>query len=353
MRRAALAALAGLFLLLCLLPAMPLPLPGVFAAPLNAPGTLQILALCLVFGGVALSYDLLFGYTGLLSFGHALFFAAGAYAANIALSRWGWGPASAVAFAAAAGIVLPLAIGAVALRVSGIAFAMVTLAFAQAGAIVAFSDPGHLTGGEEGLGLVVTRLPAFLVGVVNTRYLYWLALAYVAAVSLASGWLVNSRPGRIWQAIRENELRAAVLGVRAYPHKLMSFVAGGFLAALGGVVYLFVVGGTAPGITTAGLSLALLVMVVLGGAGSLWGAVIGGALYEYLDFRLVALAGSSQIAGLPAWLRVPLGQPLFILGTVFILFVVFFPGGIAAIPARLRTAFEGRARETSAAGESA
>jgi len=124
-------------------------------------------------------------------------------------------------------------------------------------------------------------------------------------------------------------------------------------AALGGVVYLFVVGGTAPGITTAGLSLALLVMVVLGGAGSLWGAVIGGALYEYLDFRLVALAGSSQIAGLPAWLRVPLGQPLFILGTVFILFVVFFPGGIAAIPARLRTAFEGRARETSAAGESA
>jgi branched-chain amino acid transport system permease protein len=346
-------ALAGLFLLLCVLPAIPLRLPGVFAAPLSAPGTLQILALCLVFGGVALSYDLLFGYTGLLSFGHALFFAAGAYAANIALSRWGWAPASAVAFAAAAGIALPLAIGAVALRVSGIAFAMVTLAFAQAGAIVAFSDPGHLTGGEEGLGLVVTRLPGFLVGVVNTRYLYWLALVYVAAVSLASWWLVNSRPGRIWRAIRENELRAEVLGVRAYPHKLMSFVAGGFLAALGGVVYLFVVGGTAPGITMAALSLALLVMVVLGGAGSLWGAVIGGALYEYLDLRLVALAGSPQIAGLPAWLRVPLGQPLFILGTVFILFVVFFPGGIAAIPDRLRTAVERRARETSVAGESA
>jgi branched-chain amino acid transport system permease protein len=350
MRRAA---LGGLLVLLCVLPVIPLRLSGVFAAPLNAPGTLQILALCLVFGGVALSYDLLFGYTGLLSFGHALFFAAGAYAANIALSRWGWAPLPATVFAAAAGIAMPLAIGAVALRVSGIAFAMVTLAFAQAGAIVAFSDPGHLTGGEEGLGLAVTRLPAFLVGVVNTRYLYWLALAYVAVVSLASWWLVNSRPGRIWQAIRENELRAEVLGVHAYPHKLMSFVAGGFLAALGGVVYLFVVGGTAPGITTAGLSLALLVMVVLGGAGSLWGAVIGGALYEYLDLRLVALAGSSQVAGLPAWLRVPLGQPLFILGTVFILFVVFFPGGIAAIPGRVRTAFDRRAPDTSVAGGSA
>jgi branched-chain amino acid transport system permease protein len=346
------AALAGLFVLLCAVPLIPLRAAGVFPAPLNAPGTLQILALCLVFGGVALSYDLLFGYTGLLSFGHALFFAAGAYAANIALSRWGWGPASAVAVAAAAGVALPLAIGAVALRVGGIAFAMVTLAFAQAGSIVAFSDPGHLTGGEEGLGLVVTRLPALLVGVVNTRYLYWLALAYLTVVALASWWLVNSRPGRIWQAIRENEPRAEVLGVRAYPHKLMSFVAGGFLAALGGVVYVFVVGGTAPGITTANLSLALLVMVVLGGAGSLWGAVLGGALYEYLDLRLVALAGSPQVAGLPGWLRVPLGQPLFILGTLFILFVVFFPGGIAAIPERIRAA-AARHAPAAAAGESA
>jgi branched-chain amino acid transport system permease protein len=346
------AAFAGLFVLLCAVPLIPLRAAGVFPAPLNAPGTLQILALCLVFGGVALSYDLLFGYTGLLSFGHALFFAAGAYAANIALSRWGWGPASAVAVAAAVGVALPLAIGAVALRVGGIAFAMVTLAFAQAGSIVAFSDPGHLTGGEEGLGLVVTRLPALLVGVVNTRYLYWLALAYLTVVALASWWLVNSRPGRIWQAIRENELRAEVLGVRAYPHKLVSFVAGGFLAALGGVVYVFVVGGTAPGITTANLSLALLVMVVLGGAGSLWGAVVGGALYEYLDLRLVALAGSTQVSGLPGWLRVPLGQPLFILGTLFILFVVFFPGGIAAIPERIRAAVA-RHAPAAAAGESA
>ena len=346
------AALAGLFLLLCLVPAIPLRLPGLFDSPLRAPGTLQILALCLIFGGVALSYDLLFGYTGLLSFGHALFFAAGAYATNIALSRWGWAPVPAVAFAAAAGLVLPLAIGAVALRVSGIAFAMVTLAFAQAGAIIAFSDPGHLTGGEEGLGLAVGRLPAFLVGVVNTRYLYWLALGYATVAAAAAWWLANSRPGRIWQAIRENELRAEVLGVRAYPLKLMSFVAGGFLAALGGVAYVFVVGGTAPGITTANLSLALLVMVVLGGAGSLWGAIAGGALYEYLDLRLVGLAGSPQVAGLPAWLRVPLGQPLFILGTVFILFVVFFPGGIAAIPERLRTARGRRVRAPSVAGES-
>ncbi len=330
-----LAALLGIAVSLPLIPAR---MPGLFSAPLNAPGSLQVLALCLVFGGVALSYDLLFGYTGLLSFGHALFFAAGGYVMNIALSRWGWSPLPALGLAVASGVVLPVALGAVALRVTGIAFAMVTLAFAQAGSILAFSNAGRLTGGEEGLGLVVDRLPSLLVGVVNTRYLYWMALAYVLFASAVSLWAVNSRPGRLWQAIRENELRTEVLGIDTYPYKLMSFVIGGFLAAMGGVVYLFLVGGTAPGITTANLSLAFLVMVVVGGAGSLWGAVVGGALYEFLDLRLVALAGSSAVRALPPWLRVPLGEPLFILGSLFILLVLFFPGGIAAIPGRLRAA---------------
>jgi len=97
-------------------------------------------------------------------------------------------------------------------------------------------------------------------------------------------------------------------------------------------------GGASPGITTANLSLALLLMVVLGGTGSLWGAVLGGVLYEYLDFRLVALAGSPAIHALPGWFRVPLGQPLFILGMLFILLVLFFPGGIAGVSDRYRFA---------------
>lgn len=329
----------GLLVLLIVLAAIPLTparIPGLLPTTLNAPGSLQLLALCLVFGGVALSYDLLYGYTGLLSFGHALFFATGAYAANIALSRWQWSLLPALALTAVVSLALPLALGAVALRVKGIAFAMVTLAFAQAGSILAFSNPGRLTGGEEGLGLVVDRLPAQLIGVANTRYLYWIALAYLVFTCLVSGWAVTSRPGRIWPAIRENEVRVEILGVRTYAYKLLSFVIGSFLAAMGGTVYMFLAGGTSPGITTANLSLALLVMVVLGGAGSLWGAVVGGALYEFLDLRLVAFAGSSGIRALPGWLRVPLGEPLFILGTLFILLVMFFPGGIAAIPGRFR-----------------
>jgi len=329
---------AGLAVLAAL-PFFEVPIPGLFSGPINRPGTMQLLALCLTFAGVAVAYNLVFGYTGLLSFGHALYFATGVYATDIAMTRWHWAPAAAVGLALALGALLPLGLGAVALRVGGIAFAMVTLAFAQAGSILVYKNPGRITGGDEGLGLDVSRLPDFLVGVRNTPNLYWFALAYLVLVLAISWWAVSSRPGRVWQAIRENERRVEVMGLRPYAFKLMVFTLSGFLTTLGGVVYLLLVGGGSPGVTTSNLSLALLLMVVLGGAGTLWGPALGGALYEYLDYRLVKLSGSDQIAALPGLLKAPLGEPLFILGVLFILLVFFFPGGLAGMAQRLRRSF--------------
>ncbi|WP_324274740.1 ABC transporter permease subunit [Blastococcus brunescens] len=92
---------------LALLPYSTLRIPGLFDGVLNSPGTLQLLALCLVFGGVALSFDLLFGFTGLLSFGHALYFAAGTYVANLALTELGWGLGAAIALTTVVGVLLP------------------------------------------------------------------------------------------------------------------------------------------------------------------------------------------------------------------------------------------------------
>ena len=184
----------------------------------------------LVFGGLALTYDLLFGFTGLLSFGHALYFAVGVYLAAIAMTKWHWGFGAALAFTALVGLVLPLVLGAVSLRVGGIAFAMVTLAFAQAGSVLAFKNPHGWTGGEEGFGADYTKLPDGLVGIFNTKNLYWLALGYVAVVFAIVRWAVASSPGHVWQAIRENELRVEVLGLRPYAYKLMSFVLASFLA---------------------------------------------------------------------------------------------------------------------------
>jgi branched-chain amino acid transport system permease protein len=205
---------------------------------------------------------------------------------------------------------------------------MVTLAFAQAGSILVLQNPLGLTGGEEGLALGGSGLPAALVGVANTRNLYWIALAFLA-ITCAVGYLaVNSPPGRVCQAIRENERRITTLGLNPYLFKLGAFILSGFLASCAGVVYLFLQGGANPGVTSADFTLALLVMVVLGGVGTLWGAVLGGVVYEYLDFRLGALANASAVQSLPALLRVPLSEPLFILGALFVVLVLFLPGGL-------------------------
>jgi branched-chain amino acid transport system permease protein len=324
-----LATAAALTVLLAFVPKLSVDIPVVFGGPLNSPGTLQLLALCLVFAGVALTYDLLFGFTGLLSFGHALYFAVGVYLADVAMTKWHWSFAAALGITAAVGLLLPLVLGAVSMRVGGIAFAMVTLAFAQAGNVLVGKNPHELTGGEEGLGLDYHKLPEAFVGIFNTKNLYWLALGYAVVVFLAVRWAVDSSPGRVWQAIRENELRVSVLGLHPHPYKLQAFVLSSFLATAGGVVYLLLQGGASPGVTTANFTLALLVMVVIGGAGTTWGALIGGALYTLLDQRLGALGDSGSVQELPKAIRVPLSEPLFLLGVLFILVVFLLPGGVA------------------------
>lgn len=323
--------LAVIVLLLVAVPWLDLPTAGLLPDRLNAPGSLQLLGLCLVFGALAMTYDLLFGFTGLLSFGHALFFAAGAYTFAIAATVFHLSGPAALALTLGVALLLPLVIGAISLRTTGIAFAMVTLAFAQAGAVIVGQDPGHATGGELGLGLAYDHLPQFLVGVANTRYLYWICLALVVVVAGIIWWISGSVTGRVWQAIRDNERRVQVLGLRPYVFKLVAFVAASFLAALCGIAWLLLVGGANPGITTAEFTLSLLVMVVLGGAGTRWGALAGGVLYTFLDQRLAALAGSPAIESLPTALRVPLSQPLFVLGIVFMLVILFRPGGIASL----------------------
>ena len=323
--------------LLALVPTLSLDLPVVFGGPLDSPGTLGLLALCLVFAGVALTYDLLFGFTGLLSFGHALYFAIGVYVMAIALTKWELPLWQAFALTAAVGIGVPLVLGAISLRVSGIAFAMVTLAFAQAGQVLVQKNPDQLTGGEEGLGLNFEALPDFFVGVLNAKYLYWLALGYAALVFVIVRFAVSSSPGHVFRAIRENEQRVEVIGLRPFGFKLIAFVLASFLATVGGVVWLIVLGtGASPQVTTASFTLTLLVMVVIGGAGTRYGALLGGFLYTLLDQRFGVLAGSSEVQGLPNVIRTPLSEPLFILGTLFILLVFFVPGGLASIGRRLR-----------------
>lgn len=325
----------GLAVLLACLPLLAVRVPGVLPGPTYAPGTLQLLALCWVVAALALSYHLLFGVAGLLSFGHALYFAAGVYGLAVLLDRTDVPLLPAAALVLVGGVVLAHVVGAISLRVTGISFAMVTLAFAQAGNVLVRRDPGGVTGGEEGLALETAHVPDALVGVVHTRNLYWLALAVLVAVYLVVLWVERSRAGHVAAATRENELRVRVIGGRPYLVKLLVFVLAATLATVAGMAYLLLQSGAVPRVSTADFTLTLLVMVVLGGVGSRWGAVVGGVLYTLLDQRLGTLAASPAVADLPAVLRVPLSEPMFLLGTLFVLVMMFLPGGIAGAVSRV------------------
>jgi branched-chain amino acid transport system permease protein len=317
------------------LPYVPLELSGILPGRVNGPGSMQLLATCLVMGGIALSYDVLFGRTGLLSFGHALFVAAGSYLLTISLSTWGMPLLLAVLVALGLSTLLALVVGGIALRVGGIAFAMVTLAFAQAASIIVMRNPGGVTGGEEGRPLDRDAVPDVLVGVTNAPYRYWLALAFVVVAWVAVTLLVRSRAGHAMAAVRENEQRAAVLGFGTYRVKLLAIVVGSFLGASGGIVHALVLGGSNPHLTTSEFTLSLLLMVVLGGAGSRWGAVIGGVLYTYADARLVEVSNAAFVQELPVVVRQVLSQPLFVLGIFFIVVVYFAPSGLTGLGGRL------------------
>ena len=335
------------------LPFVGVPIPGVLPGEISSPGSLQVLAIGLVFAGIAVRYDIVFGFTGLLSFGHALFVALGAYGTNLLMESTGLPYAVAVPLTVVLVAVIAALLGGVALRVGGVAFAMVTLAYAEVFSILLLADPLRISGGEEGLALVSDGVPDLLRGVVNIRNRYWLALVFLVVAYVIARMVTASRAGRVWEAIRENEDRVELLGLKPLPFKLVSFVIGASLATLGGGVYLLLVRGANPSLASADFTLALLVMVVLGGAGRLWGAAIGGMLYGLLTLRLSALGTSGVLDGLPDPIEGVLSEPLFVLGTLFVLLMLFAPGGMAGISDRLRSTLrraDGAAPTTRAPG---
>jgi branched-chain amino acid transport system permease protein len=297
---------------------------------LKEPGIQQTLAVAFLYGALALTYDLLFGFTGLLSFGHAIFFAAGAYLTAIFINTNGWSLYVAVIAAVTITALLAALIGAASLRTKGITFAMVTLAFGEAGHIVISRNFGNLTNGENGLPINANRIPGIFIGVVNTKYLFWLALAVLVLVYLAIWWVTESSAGRVFAALRDNEVRTSVLGLNPNHFKLLSFVIAATLASMIGAAMLLVSGNAAPRYAT------LLLMVILGGARTRWGAVVGGIIYSVASTRLQDLNQGSALGSLPKIISGPLSEPAFILGLLFIFIVIFAPGGLSGAYYRLR-----------------
>ncbi len=319
---------------------------GLAIAPFLFPGakSLNVAAKICVFIVLAASFDLLLGYTGIVSFAHTMFFGIGAYGVAIALTRLGadW---IAVAAGVAAGllvaIVLAALIGLFSLRVRTIFFAMITLAVASAFAILA-SQLSDLTGGEDGLNY---RLPAALrasfslgdgslFGVrLNGRLLdYYLVYVVSVALVLVLLRVVNSPFGSVLMAIRENPFRAEAIGYRTVVYRTLASCIAAAVAALAGALLALWSSQTNPDTTLSfDIMVDILLMVVIGGMGTMYGAVIGAVLLVFAQNYLqdVLAVANKALAGVP--LLANLFHPdrwLLWLGVAFILCVYFFPSGI-------------------------
>jgi len=299
-------------------------------APFLFPGTrpLDVAAKVCVFVLLAASYDLLLGYTGIVSFAHTMFFGIGGYGVAIALSRMevGWTAIAAGSVAAALlSLALSFVIGLFSLRVKAIFFAMITLAVASFFAILA-SQLSGLTGGEDGITFKVPELLRSRVAA------YYLAFGVALALFLALLRVVNSPFGRVLQAIRENEFRAEALGYRIVVYRTLANCLGALVATIAGVLYALWLRYTGPNTTLDfAIMIDILLMVVIGGMGTMYGSVIGAALFvvaqNYLQEAMKVASGSLQ--GLP--LLPDLFHPdrwLLWLGVLFVLSVYYFPSGI-------------------------
>jgi len=296
-----------------------------------------------VFIVLVASYDLLLGYTGIVSFAHTMFYGLGGYGVGLALYGWGasWSSVFAgLAVALAAGIALALLIGLFSLRVRAIFFAMVTLAVASAFAILA-AQLSAFTGGEDGRSFRVPEMlrPGYVLadvpglGAINGRVItYYIVFLAALALFLAALRIVNSPFGRVLQAIRENDFRAEALGYRTVYYRTAANCLAAGMAVLAGALNALWLRYTGPDTTLSfAIMLDILLMVVIGGMGTMYGAVIGAALFvvaqNYLQEAMKALSGSLQ--GLP--LLPDLLHPdrwLLWLGVLFVLSVYFFPHGV-------------------------
>jgi branched-chain amino acid transport system permease protein len=328
---------------------------ALLAAPFLFPGAkaLSVAAKTLIFILLVASFDLLLGYTGIVSFAHTMFFGIGAYGIAVASARYGagFGPVLAGTLVALLlSLVLSLVIGLFSLRVKAIFFAMITLAVASAFQTLA-SQLSDITGGEDGLSFKVPAVlsPSFepfespILGLtIDGRILtYYLLFVAVTLLFLALLRIVNSPFGRVLQAIRENDFRAEAIGFRTVVYRTGSSVLSALFATLAGALLALWLRYVGPDTSLSfEIMLDILLIVVIGGMGTMYGAVIGAALFvlaqNYLQDLLKLASGALDGVPVASAIFTP-DRWLLWLGLLFVLSVYYFPTGVVGkLRSRLR-----------------
>jgi branched-chain amino acid transport system permease protein len=282
----------------------------------------------LIYGLGAVSFNILLGYTGLLSFGQAAFFGGGAYVTGILLVQWGWHPGIVLALSGLIGAVFAAIIGFLSIQQVGIYFVMLTLAFNQLAFFLAYQWKS-VTGGDDGLMNVPRPGFSLLPGLkfsIQSNLQFYLFVWVIFLISFALiRRILHSPFGRVLLSIRDNPSRARAVGYNITLYKLAAFVISGFFTGVaGGLFALFMkmVPITAIELLT---STDFIIMTLLGGTGSLYGPVIG---------ALVTKIASEVLSDL--WARW-----LFILGVIFVVFVLFMRGGIWGLGVATWTKWKG------------
>lgn len=276
--------------------------------------TLTLLTQIFIMAVFAMSYDVLLGYTGIVSLGHTLFFGTGAYAVGIILinTRGSLGSLLlAVAGALVIAVVVSLIIGLLSLRVKDIYYAMLTMAFAELFYVVA-QKWRSVTHGEDGFSF---RIPEMLQ---DRTGFYYLALVFMVAILLLLKQFLNSPTGKVLVAIRENEQRAESLGYNVLRYKLIANVVAGVVASLAGVMFALFLRFVSTKVLAVDNTLNVLLMTVVGGVGSLYGGILGSSVITLANHWLSGLARINPI--FDRW--------YIIFGLLYILIVLFMPEGI-------------------------
>jgi len=321
-------------------------------APFIFPGVkaLNVAAKVLIFIVLVASFDLLLGYTGIVSFAHTMFFGIGAYGIAVATTRLGptW-EALAVGLLSslALSFVLSLLVGLFSLRVKAIFFAMITLAVASAFQTLA-SQLSEITGGEDGLTFKVPEVlspsyefaqPFLGVSMDGRLLCYYLLFAVALVLLLSLLRIVNSPFGRVLQAIRENEFRAEAIGYRVVVYRTTSSILSALFATMAGAMLALWLRYNGPDTSLSfEIMIDVLLIVVIGGMGTIYGSAIGAALFLVAQSYLQDLLrlGSEAASSLP-WLAALLSPDRWLLwlGLLFVLSVYYFPTGVVG---RLRAA---------------
>jgi len=263
----------------------------------------------------AMGYNLLFGYVGLLSLGHAMFFSAGLYGAGLTVYHLGWGVPEAFVAGVACGALLALVIGMLARRTSGVAFMIVTMMFAQVFFLLILYFAAW-TGGDQGLVIQqasrVISIGGASLDLTNSTVRYMSALALFSVVLLITLAIVRSRFGRVLVAIRENEERTKMLGYDTVANKLAAVVASGAICAASGAAYALLFGYVGSSFASVQYSILPLLWVLLGGAGTVLGPLVG----TVLMFYLVDVTSGYTSAY------------MLVVGVALLVLVVWFPKGL-------------------------